>query len=695
MVSRVITFYSYKGGVGRSMSMANIAVLLAQWGKKTLIIDWDLEAPGLESFYSNYINIDAVKRKTGLIDLLNLKLSNPTVKAEQINWDDFISTIHIDKTTGLDIITAGRRDENFVSNVKKFDYNNFYQESDGGEYLEELREFWLDHYDFILIDSRTGLTDSSGICSIHMPDILVLLFTLNEQSFHGIKTVAEKAIKGQKQIVFDRFKLRTIPIPSRIENQETALLDEWMTRIYSSSDAMLEWLPKKGENLNIQSVTAAQLMNLIKIPYRTYYAFGEKLAVVERGTADHQDIGYTYETIAAVLVNDFQNIELLVDSRDEYVKKAKGEDYSDNSDFRKIIEKEKEEKMKVEEDLTRKVERAKKKNNVFRIIVAALIIGIITIALIGIYFDRSPVVQEIVQTDSLKQKEAYLAFKSAYVNLDSNQFDLKTNINLIQQYYKLDKQYQDSASDTKQKIEIVITYKFANILKNYYDSLKVKNKNATTDFADTISVFGSLSNITSAVLQKKIDSLRLENRITNRISDSAQIDYKSDSLGMSVTFIESGNFLIDKMQEVKGMENSVTVNFSYDFKIRSFTYTTLKGFPVSGVVQKTVIELFFCSSGNVYINNNAGNIVSALRANKTYNVIVRNNYKAPSDTTSPYYGVDNQIRYNGEAERKIANSVRDIIFKESRIRLNPTPARTPTRDYLSIFICINDPKMKY
>ena len=45
-MSQILTFYSYKGGVGRSMALANIAVLLSQKKKKVLIVDWDLEAPG-------------------------------------------------------------------------------------------------------------------------------------------------------------------------------------------------------------------------------------------------------------------------------------------------------------------------------------------------------------------------------------------------------------------------------------------------------------------------------------------------------------------------------------------------------------------------------------------------------------------------------------------------------------------------
>ena len=51
---QVITFYSFKGGTGRSMALANTAVLLTQWGYKTLTVDWDFDAPGLENFFKNH-----------------------------------------------------------------------------------------------------------------------------------------------------------------------------------------------------------------------------------------------------------------------------------------------------------------------------------------------------------------------------------------------------------------------------------------------------------------------------------------------------------------------------------------------------------------------------------------------------------------------------------------------------------------
>lgn len=51
MPGSVFTFYSYKGGVGRSFTLANVAVLLARWGNRVLCLDWDLEAPGLSDYF--------------------------------------------------------------------------------------------------------------------------------------------------------------------------------------------------------------------------------------------------------------------------------------------------------------------------------------------------------------------------------------------------------------------------------------------------------------------------------------------------------------------------------------------------------------------------------------------------------------------------------------------------------------------
>ena len=65
---QVITFYSYKGGTGRSMLVANTAWLLASVGKRVLLMDWDLEAPGLHRYFKPFLTDPDLKETDGVIE---------------------------------------------------------------------------------------------------------------------------------------------------------------------------------------------------------------------------------------------------------------------------------------------------------------------------------------------------------------------------------------------------------------------------------------------------------------------------------------------------------------------------------------------------------------------------------------------------------------------------------------------------
>src|SRR5262250_840359 len=67
---RVITFYSYKGGAGRSMALANVAWILASNGKRVLALDWDLEAPGLHRYFHPFLADRDLTASEGLIDFV-------------------------------------------------------------------------------------------------------------------------------------------------------------------------------------------------------------------------------------------------------------------------------------------------------------------------------------------------------------------------------------------------------------------------------------------------------------------------------------------------------------------------------------------------------------------------------------------------------------------------------------------------
>ena len=61
-----INFYSYKGGVGRTMLTAQIARLLAALGKRVVVADFDFDAPGIPAAFG--MNMQDVK--CGLFELV-------------------------------------------------------------------------------------------------------------------------------------------------------------------------------------------------------------------------------------------------------------------------------------------------------------------------------------------------------------------------------------------------------------------------------------------------------------------------------------------------------------------------------------------------------------------------------------------------------------------------------------------------
>jgi hypothetical protein len=84
---KIITFYSYKGGTGRSMALANVAWVLASNGRRVLAVDWDLEAPGLHRYFYPFLVDRELTSSDGVIDLLidfEIEALTPAEKAKHL-----------------------------------------------------------------------------------------------------------------------------------------------------------------------------------------------------------------------------------------------------------------------------------------------------------------------------------------------------------------------------------------------------------------------------------------------------------------------------------------------------------------------------------------------------------------------------------------------------------------------------------
>jgi cellulose biosynthesis protein BcsQ/class 3 adenylate cyclase len=315
-MSQIVTFYSFKGGVGRTMALANIALLLAQWGKRVLIVDWDLEAPGLEHYLSEFADPAAVAKRPGVLDLLFAAAENGA-NASVEAWNSAPLPISLNANTGLlHFIGSGTRDTDYFTKLRSLDVDSFYTRHGGGLILEQVRSSWKKNYDYVLLDSRTGITDFGGICTIHLPDVLVLLFTATQQSLTGVIDVAKRAGELRQKMPVDRLSLSCLPIPSRFDTStEHQISQAWLSYFAEKLEPLYrEWLPIE--------VDVRKFLETIKIPYIPYFSFGERLAVLEQGTTDPAGLGYSYESIAAVLANDLAYADQLLRNRDRYVRSA-------------------------------------------------------------------------------------------------------------------------------------------------------------------------------------------------------------------------------------------------------------------------------------------------------------------------------------------------------------------------------------
>jgi hypothetical protein len=142
------------------------------------------------------------------------------------------------------------------------------------------------------VDSRTGITDAGGICTIHLPDILVLLFTSNDASVHGVIEVLKRARSQQSHLPFDRRRLLALPVPARDESQtELKKATEWKrTFAVRLAEAYKDWLPREK--------SALDALEVLRIPHVPYWSFGEPLPVVEEGTSAPTSLGFAYQTLA-------------------------------------------------------------------------------------------------------------------------------------------------------------------------------------------------------------------------------------------------------------------------------------------------------------------------------------------------------------------------------------------------------------
>lgn len=189
----VTTFYSFRGGVGRTMSLVNVAAYLAQLGRRVLIVDFDLEAPGIRTFRSLG---NPAGESNGLLEYVKTYLETSAVP--DVREFVYQPSLKIAGPGKLWIMPSGKEDALYSARLSSVDWSYLYGKREGYLLFEELKAQWKKYLnpDYVFIDSRTGHTEVGGICTRQLADAVVTLFIPTEQNLGGLQKVVSD-IKGE------------------------------------------------------------------------------------------------------------------------------------------------------------------------------------------------------------------------------------------------------------------------------------------------------------------------------------------------------------------------------------------------------------------------------------------------------------------------------------------------------------------
>ena len=224
---QIVTFYSFKGGVGRSTALGMVAILLASRNRRVIIIDFDLEAPGISIFLKpNFIDENGAQNY-GVLDYLHQRHLTPKENIPTI--EDCVHQVDLPGRGELFLIPTGEYNENYVHRLAELDrrtWQSFYKgETNPVEQLINDIKERVDP-DVILIDSRPGFNDTGAIALLDLADTGIICFSPTDQSFDGLRWVIQAARKQSDYQGKPDLRFLLTPMPILAEDQ----LDAWITK---------------------------------------------------------------------------------------------------------------------------------------------------------------------------------------------------------------------------------------------------------------------------------------------------------------------------------------------------------------------------------------------------------------------------------------------------------------------------------
>jgi hypothetical protein len=185
----------------------------------------------------------------------------------------------------IDFLTPGRQGNGVYGNaLSALDWDTLYDDLGGAGFFDALRAELKNSYDYVLIDSRTGLSDIADICTLHLPDMVVDCFTLSTQGMEGAAKIA-KQIQG-----YPERDITILPVLMRIDHTQRANVVAGLRL----AQTLFPGLPA-----GMSESEREQYWAEVQVPYLPPYAYEETLAAFGDRPGDRDSLLPAYERIVA------------------------------------------------------------------------------------------------------------------------------------------------------------------------------------------------------------------------------------------------------------------------------------------------------------------------------------------------------------------------------------------------------------
>jgi len=231
----ITTFYSLRGGVGRSTALAYSAHILATRGHKVICVDMDLEAPGLAALFG----IEAeIGEDCGLVPLL-VAIDNG--EAPDISKH----LLPVSESEDLFCLPAGKPDANYARLLRFIDPLAWYHEERNPLrlFFEQLKTGLPFRPDVILVDARTGISALNAPLLFDLADMSIIVFFPHPQTEKGTASLTHalltattgRQLNQQSLTPEPRFLVSPLPaskfpeIMHRYQNRAIEWIADWLS----------------------------------------------------------------------------------------------------------------------------------------------------------------------------------------------------------------------------------------------------------------------------------------------------------------------------------------------------------------------------------------------------------------------------------------------------------------------------------